>query len=380
MVKVLGIDPGTKTMDLCGLDDGKVVFERSLDSAEVAKNPEVLLESIDEFGRVDLIAGPSGYGVELTKLESIPLEFLEDWYYTYILLTSKKSIEKAISMGFIGAFLYKAMTMTILEMKKAELPVVFIPGVINLTTVPEFRKLNKADMGTADKMCVAVLGVYDQSRKLGIPYSDTSFIHVEMGFGYNSVIGVENGRIVDGFGGTTMLGPGFLTMGYADQELIQLAENWEKADIFVGGCISVSSKQTLEEFVEAVDKDEKAKLAWDAMFDGIEKAVAAIQVSVRSPKEILLSGRLVRMKEIYEELQKRLSKFGRVRKVEGLEGAKITKETAQGYAIVADGIAGGKFKDLIDWMKIKDARGTAMDYFYHPKVAKIKERIIKFRF
>jgi predicted butyrate kinase (DUF1464 family) len=45
----------------------------------------------------------------------------------------------------------------------------------------------------------------------------------------------------------------------------------------------------------------------------------------------------------------------------------MVKETAQGYALVADGLAGGKYKELVEWMKIKEAKGTALDYIYHPK-------------
>ncbi len=367
MVRVLGIDPGTKSMDLCGLEDGRVVFERSIETIDVARDPEILINEIKDFGDVDLITGPSGYGIEITRLSDIPKDVLEDWYYRYILLTTKEDIEKGMERGFVGAFIYYSMTKTVIRMRDEDLPVVFIPGVINLPTVPDFRKVNKVDMGTADKMCVTVLGVYDQSKRLKIPYSDVSFILIEMGFGYNAVIGVEGGKIVDGFGGTTMLGPGFLTMSYVDQEVVQLARGWEKSDIFVGGCSTISGKDAPEDFVRCVDEDERCKLAWDAMFDGIEKAVAAMTVSV-NPKEILLSGRLVRIDRIYDELVKRLSRFAPVRKIGKLEGARITKETSQGYAMVADGLAGGRFKDLIGWMEIDKAKGTCLDYIYHPKV------------
>jgi len=380
MVRVLGIDPGTKSLDLCGLEDGKVYHEKSLETAEVARNPSLLINAIKEFEPLDLITGPSGYGVEVTYLSEIPEEVLEEWYYTYILLTTKENVEKAIRKGFLGAFIYYAMVQIVKEMKQKDMPVCFIPGVIHLPTVPLHRKINKADMGTADKMSVCVLGVYDQSRRFNIPYSEVSFILIEMGFGYNAVMGIDRGRIVDGFGGTTMLGPGFLTMSYADQEVIQLVGNWEKADIFTGGCISISGKEDLEEFINYVEKDQSCKLAWDSMLEGIEKAVAAMLVSVPNPREILVSGRLVRISKVYNELTKRLAKYAPVRKVGQLENAKITKETAQGYAIVADGLANGKFKDLIDWMKIRRAKGTAIDYIYHPKISIIRKKLVPFKF
>lgn len=379
MVRVLGIDPGTKSLDLCGLENGKVYFEESLETIDVAKNPKLLIDAIERALPIDLITGPSGYGVEITYLDEIPENILEEWYYTYILLTSKDEIEKALKKGFIGAFIYYAMMQIVKELKRRKLPVCFIPGVINLPTVPTHRKVNKMDMGTADKLSVTVLATYDQARRLRIPYSEVSLILVEMGFGYNAVIGVKNGKIVDGFGGTTMLGPGFLTMSWTDLELVQLIGSWEKADVFTGGCTSITGRASPEEFIKDVESDEKCRIAWEAMMESIEKAVMAMLVSVPKPKEIIVSGRLVRMSKIYDELVKRLSKIAPVRRITPLPGAKITKETAQGYVVIADGVVGGVFRELIEHMEIRKAKGTCIDYIYHPKFSRVKERLIPFK-
>ncbi len=374
MVKVLGIDPGTRSFDLCGLEDGVVNYEEIVDTLEVASKPYKLIEAVEKDLPLDLIAGPSGYGVELTYLKNLDLNMLKNWYLTYILLLKREDLEKALKKREIGIMVYSAMTETALEMKRRNWPVVYIPGVINLPTVPKHRKVNKMDMGTADKMCIAVLGVHDQASRLGLSYRNVSFILVEMGFGYNAVIGVDKGRIVDGVGGTTG-GPGFLTSGALDAEVVQLTGSWSKVDVFTGGGASIANKKSPEEIVSQTSKDEMSRIAWEAMMESIVKEVYSVKASVKYPKEILFSGRLTRIKGVEEELKRRLSSLGDVRRIGFLEGANKTKEAAQGYAMVADGLAGGKFKELIDWMKIREAKGTSIDFVYHPRAKKAVEEI-----
>ncbi|MBK5189878.1 MAG: DUF1464 family protein [Methanosarcinales archaeon] len=377
MTRAAGIDPGTKSMDICAIEDGVVFYENPLDNVELAKEPERINDALREVFPVDLISGPSGYGVEPTRIEEIPESIFEEWYYNYILLTTKADILKGIADGVFGAILYKNMTDFSVWMRREKFPVMFIPGVIELPTVPYYRKINKLDMGTADKLAVTALGVHDQSSRLGIPYSDVSFILVEVGFGYNAVMGVEGGRIVDGIGGSNFPGIGFLTLSAVDGELVQLIGNWERKDVFEGGVVSVTGEMDPDAFVSR--KDAKNEIAFDAMMEGIEKAVAEMTVSVKNPREILLSGRWTKLNEIKKELITRLSDYADVRALGFLEGAEKTKETAQGYAIVADGLAGGTFKQLIEWMKINEAKGTALDYIHHPKFEGVPQRFVRFK-
>ncbi len=358
MVRAIGIDPGTKSFDVCGIEDGKVFYEEVLHTNELASSPEIIIDVIEDTMPVDLITGPSGYGVETTYLKDLDYNTLEDWYLTYILLLKREDLKAALARDEPGIMVYFAMVQMALEMKNKGWPVCYIPGVINLTTVPGWRKLNKLDMGTVDKLCCGVLGIQDQAKEMHISYTDTSFILVEMGYGYNSVLAVKEGKIVDGLGGTTN-GMGFLSAGSVDFELVQLVGGWEKLDIFSGGAASILKTDSIEALIE----DE---LARNGLMEGIEKGVASMLTSTE-PKEILLSGRLTRIPDIKEDLHTRLEKFAPVRKLRSLPGAMEVKEAAQGYAMVAEGLAGGEFSDLIDSVKIKDAKGTALDYLYHPK-------------
>ncbi len=373
----LGVDPGTKSFDICGIEDGEIFYENILDSSNLAENPTILVEAIEEAMPLDLIAAPSGYGVEVTYLKDLDLDILEDWYLTYILLLRREDLETAIEEGNPGIMVYSAMTQSALEMKRKEMPACYIPGVINLPTVPEHRKVNNLDMGTVDKLCCAVLGIQDQSKRLGIPYSETSFILAELGAGYNAAVGVDGGKVVDGVGGT-MPGLGFLTSGEVDMEMVQIAEEWDKTDVFTGGAAAIAKEESIENFIERRN-EEDYEIAWNRMMEDIERMVSSINVSVSDPKEILLSGRLSRFDKIRNELVDRLEKFGNVREVGFLPNAGELKEAAQGYGMMAEGLAGGKFSELIDLMEIEDAKGTALDYVYHPTgeraVEKIKNKI-----
>ena len=103
----------------------------------------------------------------------------------------------------------------------------FTQGVIHLKTVPRYRKVNKIDMGTSDKVLSVVLAVKDQAERLQIPYDQTSFILLEVGFGYTSAMAVQNGQIVDAMAGTAGF-PSFLGMGFLDSEVAYAVANTTK--------------------------------------------------------------------------------------------------------------------------------------------------------
>jgi len=90
--------------------------------------------------------------------------------------------------------------------------------------------------------------------------------------------------------------------------------------------------------------------------------VAALRVSLEKPREVLLSGRLSRIPTIAGALAERLRRVAPVRPVGGLSAA--CKEAAQGAALLADGLAGGPNRDLVEAMKLREARGTVFDHLY----------------
>src|SRR4029450_1126958 len=74
MPRVIGIDPGTVSVDLCGIDDGLLFLDRSLPTSEALADPSIILSALDSAHRaapLDLVIGPSGYGVPLTAARDL---------------------------------------------------------------------------------------------------------------------------------------------------------------------------------------------------------------------------------------------------------------------------------------------------------------------
>lgn len=359
MVRVIGIDPGTKSFDLCGLNNGEVFLERTIPSVEVSKNPSVIIDILKSSGNLDIIIGPSGYGLPVTHINEIG----DKQIFELILVKPRDNNKDSVG----------GLRKLVKMMKTEGLNVYFIPGVIHLKTVPEHRKVNKIDMGTADKLCSATLGIYDQSNRLNIDYDETSFIMVEIGFGFNAILGIEKGKIVDGVGGT-LAGPAFLAQGKLDGELAYLLDTFSKDTLFEGGVSSIVGNPTItpEEFVKNHNDSKKYNVAWKALIEGIERDVASMKSIVNNPREILISGRLSSLSEIYDELSICLSKYGNVKKIQGF--TKNVKEAAQGAALIADGLAGGKYKRLVEVLDIRNASGSVFDHIYLSNSQEIKKR------
>ena len=74
MPRVIGIDPGTLSLDLCGLDDGQLFLDRSLPTSEALRDPASLVRMLEDArgtGALDLIVGPSGYGLPLVAARDL---------------------------------------------------------------------------------------------------------------------------------------------------------------------------------------------------------------------------------------------------------------------------------------------------------------------
>jgi predicted butyrate kinase (DUF1464 family) len=329
-MRVAGIDPGTYSFDLFAMEDNvKTITDESIKSKDVIQNPHLLLDKLEELMPLDIIVGPSGYG--------IPLKYIKDMTGEDIGKMIPLDTKVAVNEGIKNA---------LLEMKQRKMPVCFTPGVVHLRTVPSYRKWNKFDMGTADKVCCAALGIKDQSERLNIRFHKTSFVYIEVGYGFTAVIAVEGGQIIDGIGGTNGC-IGFLGCGGMDAEIaIRLKPPLTQEIVFRGGLKDFTGQD-----IEPKDLI-NFKEAMLLLGEGIEKDVTSVLVSIHDPKEIILSGRLTGYDFIKDELTHRLNKYAPVVKV--VKISRIAKEAACGAYIIGEGLLGGKYRRLVENMGIVD--------------------------
>src|SRR5689334_18136187 len=77
MVRVVGTDPGTSSLDLLLLADGAVADQARLTPETLRAGPSALVETLRRWGPIDLVAGPSGYGVPLVRGAELTEEHLD---------------------------------------------------------------------------------------------------------------------------------------------------------------------------------------------------------------------------------------------------------------------------------------------------------------
>jgi len=330
MPRVVGIDPGTLSFDFCGLEDGRPFLASSL-PAHVARDPALVLEQLTAALPLDLIAAPSGYGLPL-----VPVVEATERELALFVLVRPEDRGRPEAVG--------ALRPLIELMRDHRLPAVLLPGVIHLPTVPSHRKVNRVDMGTADKVAVAALGIWDQAGRLGVALDQTAFILIELGGAFTAGLAVWRGTIVDGIGGAGG-GLGYRALGTLDGEAAYALGQVSKRTLFTGGAAYVAGDPDL------------APEAWVRRAEG-----DPLRVCVPEPREVLLSGRLAGTATVRDALTARLRAVAPVRALAGF--APDCKAAAQGAALLADGLAGGSHRALVEVLRLREAAGTVLDHLY----------------
>ena len=70
-MKVLGVDPGSKTWDFYALKNDKIILDTSIPSKELIQEPKKAITIIKSVENIDLMVAPSGFGLPLKKVSDL---------------------------------------------------------------------------------------------------------------------------------------------------------------------------------------------------------------------------------------------------------------------------------------------------------------------
>ena len=291
-------------------------------------------------GPFELVLGPAGYGLPL-----VPVEQVGERELALMLLLREDEPHGRVGVG--------GMRSIVRALIAAGLPLVFGPGAIHLPTIPAYRKWNRIDLGTADKVASVALCIADQARRLGVDFAETSFVMLELGGAFSAALAVDGGRIVDGLGGSA--GPiGARACGALDAEAAYLlGAALSKETVFSGGALAAGGRSLGGAGRAAARPASSRGLARAGGGRGQGRARADRQRagSARDPPR----GAPGEAPGMVDALGARLAHVAPVRIAEGLAAA-------QGAAVLADGLAGGRYAALVERLGVRDASGSALDH------------------
>ncbi len=344
MPRVAGVDPGTVSFDLCVLEDSAPVCERTFATGSLSADATPLLAALADHGPYDLVYGPSGYGLPLLAGVEVGERELAQ-----MVLVRRDEAADDVGIGGLRSLLR--------ALASSGLPVVFGPGVVHLPTVPAYRKRNRIDMGTADKVCAAALAIDDQARRLEVDVRDTALVLVELGGAFTAALAVAGGAIVDGVGGSSGP-PGARAAGALDGELAYLlGPALGKGTLFTGGALADAGASGVPDFA-ARWSDPACAEGWAALVEGVVKAVRGLLVSAPAAREVVVSGRLARLPELVAAVADALQDLGPVRALV----VPRASAAARGAALLADGLCGGRHAPLVDALALRRSAGTTLDH------------------
>jgi predicted butyrate kinase (DUF1464 family) len=335
LVRVVGTDPGTSSLDLLLLVDGAVRDQARLTPESLRDDPGSLVATLERWAPLDLVAGPSGYGVPLVLGESLTEHDLDQ-------MSLVRPEQRGTGVGIIG---FRAW---VRALAGSGFPVVFLPGGVHLPTIPRHRKLNAIDLATPDKVAVAALALQADLRERGGDGSDlteATFAVVELGSAFSAVLVIERGRLVDAASGTR--GPiGMRSGGVWDGEVAYWRSPLSKDQLFRGGLIDLGPEGP------------------DAFRESLIKHVAGLQ-AITPFDRLYLSGAAADRPDIATIATEALGRFGTLRPLPRLDGAWV-KHAAQGAALLADGLVGGRYAHLVAALELRGASGGLLDQLRPP--------------
>jgi predicted butyrate kinase (DUF1464 family) len=150
---------------------------------------------------------------------------------------------------------------------------------------------------------------------------------------------------------------GVRAAGALDGELAYLlAPSLGKHTLFTGGALDPAG--ALGADLGSLWSSPDHADGWAALIEGATKAVCGLLVSVPSPYEIVVSGRLARLPELVAALTASMPDVAPV--VTLVPGR--ASSGAYGGALLADALVGGPNAALADVLRLRESTGTVLDH------------------
>ena len=198
-----------------------------------------------------------------------------------------------------------------------------IPAVAYLHSIPAYRRLNRADMGSAGTLC-AITTILARMREREAAWSEMRFLYLEVGHVSKSIVVVEDGCIINGTG---------------TQEYPYRSNLLDRID----GDASVEAA-----FWEGLTQDLAGLMAIHHFEDIVIREQSAAQTDMRRKDAVI-----ERLGEHYQ-----LYTFPRY------ESGDEAYDIAIGAALIAQGLAyDGSAADVVGRLRIGEATGNELQKF-----------------
>ena len=179
MVRVVGTDPGTSSLDLLLLDDGVVVDQARLAARAAPRRSRVARRDLWTAGRRSTWSpGPRATGCRWSAARRSPSDHLEQ-------MSLVRPDERGRDVGVIG---FRAWVRAFV---RSGLPLVFLPGGFHLPTIPAHRKVNAIDMGTRRQGRRRGAGALVRRGARRAASIGSTFAVVELGSAFSAILVVE---------------------------------------------------------------------------------------------------------------------------------------------------------------------------------------------
>lgn len=343
--KCLGFDPGSSSWKIAVLDDQAVIQTSKIATERISRDPSIIGALVDEHrAGLQAIAAPSGFGLPVTSIDRVGKRELA-------LMTLKRNGPSIVGLG--------QAIQTLKEIQRETAVRCFVlPSVKHLPTVPVWRKINRVDLGTTDKLCAAAHALQKIVERGSISYDGVSFVLGEVGNSFISLVCVRRGRVVDGVGGTNV-GFGTGASGALDAELAHVWSFPDKPGLYSGGLVHVAgmSLEGIEESLSGVPT-RHVKRALRRLTESFASDAVAM-ASRNQVKALILSSALG--PSINKRMEQAVERVG----LEIIKGINDEMSASIGAAYLVNGLIGGRYRGLSKSLAIAEAKGSVLDHIFY---------------